>query len=192
MIYRIILLFFCLVGMATAEMKLEREIIVETIDLSAMKQFSCEILSKESRRIGEYKAIDVLSLFEEYAHLPADKVYISFLSDNGSKSFLMNEFVDGVAVIPPVFLICNHSYRRGDSLVFSESKGDRLSINKKLDESFFLTDKRIIKLQISNKANNLGKAISGFSLLFPTDMTEKRWMKNIKKIQIYTIQNNKD
>ncbi len=168
--------------------------LLETIDIFHLKekyqtQVTTDYLLSNSRLIGSYWTIDFQEVISKYLENGNDDFLIQIEDTQGNLSnYSINSFCNYVNAISPQIIVDKSNYRRGDTITIND--GSNINISQFADEleqqTRNITKKRI-KLQITNISNDEKKFFAPNSLIFPTDKTPRRWIRNINKIKIYRI-----
>lgn len=150
-----------------------------------------EFCDARNRAVGKCKcanAADFALFFAGDAakKYDADNLFIVF--EGESRIIVsLSESAEGASFFPPLIALGGgSSVGNVDSVVVNESGYgvDMEGLGAVIDNMV----RRRIYLQIKNLDDNEKKFFALGSLLFPADVSTRRWTKNIKKMTIYAIQ----
>lgn len=125
-----------------------------------------------------------LKKYLKYLEYNEQKYKVEIVTENSSIWFNNFDFDDEVHKIVPYFTTYKRAKLKfGDTLTISENANKKIDYTELGNEISQLKSLRV-KLQFSNSP----KAKTFFqpnSLIFPLDISDKRWLCNIKEIRIY-------
>lgn len=194
---RIILLFIViLITLSSLNSKEFQEIIKINIDTEELSKkinyHSTQFFTRNNQKsdyIYTFNIYDIIMLYlKDLSKSDFDKLIFLFKNnDNQTVLATFNEFDNNNSQLQAYLTFKKVTAKTGDKISIDESKGD-LDLQE-LDENItHFTTRHRIGLQLETIDKSIQSLLlSNSCLIFPKDLTTKRWLKNVTEIIIYKI-----
>ena len=150
-----------------------------------------EFVLSNKKTVGKFNAIDIYEMLKPHlkalsAEISHNTIIVAETSTGETSTFSVAEIQPEISKLPAMLLLTSVGSQTGKIISVQDS-----SINKgrvdlsKLDALYSDMIRRRVGLQLQTTQKI--QALHPFSIIFPIDARNDRWLKDVKLLTIYTV-----
>ncbi len=150
--------------------------------------YSTEFYNSKNTFLGKYYSLPLQEIVLQAGISDTNSIILEFESADGySMLFTYDEISKSISAIPPVMLIDKVVGSVGDTVKISENEKGIIDYAD-LDKELKIATVKKIYCQINKLTRPAKLVFNSFSIIFPMDITDRRWMTNVVRLKIYLFE----